>query len=202
MVERDRLAPVYLTFDDGPDPHWTPRVLELLAAHGATATFFMVGKRALANPGIARDIVAAGHEVGNHSFSHRHPWLLGEAAARREVRDGAAAIADSCGRPARLFRPPYGRRRRCMLDEAAQCGQSLVMWHRTAIDWGPLAQGPAIARRLARIRPGEIVLMHDCVAVRNHPERLVGVLPGLLQELNERGLQALCYPPPTTRGAL
>jgi peptidoglycan-N-acetylglucosamine deacetylase len=196
MVEHGRPAPVYLTFDDGPDPHWTPRVLELLAAHGATATFFLVGQRALANPGIARDIVAAGHEVGNHSFSHRHPWLLGEAAARREVRDGAAAIEDSCGRPARLFRPPYGRRRRCMLDEAARCGQSLVMWHRTAIDWGPLARGPAIARRLARIRPGEIVLMHDCVAVRNHPEVLVRVLPGLLRELGARGLQALSFPPP------
>jgi peptidoglycan-N-acetylglucosamine deacetylase len=189
MGEYGTSAQVYLTFDDGPDPEWTPRVLELLAERGAVATFFMVGRRVRAHAGIVRAIVAAGHALGNHSFSHRHPWAMREAAARREVRDGAAALEDVCGQPVKMFRPPYGRVRRCMLDEAAQCGQVLVLWHRSAIDWGPFGRSAAIARRLRRIQPGEIVLMHDCVAVRNRPGQLVPVLPGVLRELRERGVE-------------
>lgn len=185
---------VYLTFDDGPDPQWTPRVLEVLAAHGAAATFFMVGSRALAQPGLARAVVAAGHGLGNHSFSHRHPWTMSAAAARREVRDGAAALANACGRPPQFFRPPHGRLRRCMSDEAARGGQRVVLWDRTAIDWGPLARRAAIARRLGRVRPGEIVLMHDGASQHNHPEELLRVLPGLLDDLAARGLRALSLP--------
>lgn len=192
---------VYLTFDDGPDPRWTPRVLEVLAAHDAAATFFMVGQRALAQSGLARAIVVAGHGLGNHSFSHRHPWTMSAAAARREVRDGAAALADACGRPAQFFRPPYGRLRRCMSDEAARGGQRVVLWDRTAIDWGPLGRGAAIARRLGRIRPGEIVLMHDGAARRNHPEELLRVLPGLLDDLAARGLRTLSLPASPPAGA-
>jgi peptidoglycan-N-acetylglucosamine deacetylase len=192
---------VYLTFDDGPDPQWTPRVLEVLAAHGAVATFFMVGQRALAEPGLARAVVAAGHALGNHSFSHRHPWTMSAAAARREVRDGAAALAEACGRPARFFRPPYGRLRRCMSDEAARGGQRVVLWDRSAIDWGPLGRGAAIAGRLEGIRPGEIVLMHDGAARRNRPEELLRVLPGLLDGLAARGLRALSLPAQPLPGA-
>jgi peptidoglycan-N-acetylglucosamine deacetylase len=186
--------PVYLTFDDGPDPKWTPRVLELLARHGAVASFFMVGQRALAQPGLAREIAAAGHALGNHSFSHRHPWRMREAEARREVRDGAAALEEACGCRATLFRPPFGRVRRCMTEEAAQCGQPLVLWDRTAIDWGPLGRSAGIARRLARVRPGEIVLMHDGASKHNHPEELLRVLPALLERLGEQGVRALRMP--------
>jgi peptidoglycan/xylan/chitin deacetylase (PgdA/CDA1 family) len=196
VAESPGTEPVYLSFDDGPDPHWTPRVLDVLAFHGAIATFFLVGRRALAHPDIVRSIVAAGHGIGNHSFSHRHPWRMREKAARREVRDGAAALEDVCGQPAQLFRPPYGRVRRCMRDEAAACGQSLVLWHRTAIDWGPLGRAAAIARRLRRVRPGEIVLMHDCAASVNHPDQLLRVLPGWLQELEAGSMRAVRCPTP------
>jgi peptidoglycan-N-acetylglucosamine deacetylase len=183
--------PVHLTFDDGPDPRWTPRVLELLARHGVTATFFMVGQRALAHPGVARAVAAAGHGLGNHSFSHRHPWRMREADARSEVRDGMTALEDVCGRPVSLFRPPFGRVRHCMTAEAALCGQVQVLWDRSAIDWGPLGRSSWIARRLARVQPGEIVLMHDGAGKHNHPEELLPVLPGLLQRLGEYGVRAL-----------
>lgn len=194
MAEERAIAPVYPSFDDGPDPDWTPRVLDILAFHGAVATFFLVGRRALSHPEIVRLIVAGGHEIGNHSFSHRHPWRMRAKAARQEVRDGAVALEDVCGQPVKLFRPPYGRVRRCMRDEATLCGQSLVLWHRTAIDWGPLGKAGAIARRLGRVQPGEIVLMHDGVARANHPEELLRVLPGWLQELKARGLRAMSVP--------
>ena len=185
--------PVHLTFDDGPDPRWTPRVLEVLDRHAITATFFMVGKLALAHPGVARAVAAAGHKLGNHSFSHRHPWRMREAEARREVRDGTAALQDICGRPVSWFRPPYGRSRHCMLLEAASCGQAQVLWDRSAIDWGPMGRSRWIARRLARVRPGEIVLMHDGAGKHNHPEELLRALPELLRRLSENGVPACWF---------
>src|SRR5690606_11477594 len=109
---------LFLTLDDGPDPRWTPAILDLLAAHGARATFFVVGQAARQAPALTRRILAEGHRLGNHSYSHRHPWKMLPRAARSEVRDGAAAIADITGQAPVDFRPPHGRLRRCMLDEA------------------------------------------------------------------------------------
>ncbi len=182
---------VHLTFDDGPDPRWTPRVLEVLALHGATATFFMVGRQALAHPEVARAVAAAGHGLGNHSFSHCHPWRMREEHARREVQDGARALEDVCGRAVSWFRPPFGRARACMTSEATLCGQAQLLWDRSAIDWGPLGRSTWIARRLARVRPGEIVLMHDGAGRHNHPDQLLQVLPGLLRRLRDTGVRTL-----------
>ncbi|MEX1058421.1 MAG: polysaccharide deacetylase family protein, partial [Natronospirillum sp.] len=84
---------VYLTFDDGPDATWTPRILDALAERDAHATFFMIGQQVLARKSIARRVLAEGHEIGNHSWSHRHPWLVDAKTAQQEVRDGSAAIA-------------------------------------------------------------------------------------------------------------
>jgi peptidoglycan/xylan/chitin deacetylase (PgdA/CDA1 family) len=181
-------ARVYLTFDDGPDAEWTPRVLEVLAAAQARATFFLIGQSVRAAPVLVRRIAADGHEIGNHSYSHRHPWTMREGGARREVRDGAAAIADTLGRATHAFRPPHGRMRRCMVEEAAQGGQRTVLWSRSAVDWGPLGRASGIAARLRTVAPGEIVLMHDARRRRNRPDELLRVLPGLLAELTERRL--------------
>jgi peptidoglycan/xylan/chitin deacetylase (PgdA/CDA1 family) len=178
---------LFLTFDDGPDPRWTPRILDLLAQARAQATFFVVGRRALAQAALLRRIAADGHALGNHTFSHRHPWTMRASTARREVRDGAAAIADLTGAAPRLFRPPHGRLRRCMLEEAERGGQRLVLWNRSAVDWGPLGTARGIARRLAATRPGDIVLMHDGGWGVNHPGELVAVLPGFFADLGRRG---------------
>src|SRR5690606_11861693 len=108
---------VYLTFDDGPDPRWTPQILDILAAHDAPATFFALGCHARSQPELLRRVRAEGHAVGNHTYSHRHPWKMLARRARAEVRDGAAAIAAVLGERPRHYRPPHGRLRRCMVDE-------------------------------------------------------------------------------------
>ena len=179
---------VYLTFDDGPDAEWTACILDILAEANVRATFFVIGHPAREQAPLVRRIAAHGHAIGNHTWSHRHPWTMLPSAARQEVCDGAAAIADIIGQGARFFRPPHGRLRRCMIEEAESRGQKLVLWHRSAVDWGPLGRARGIAARLALVRAGDIVLMHDGCRGINHPGELVKVLPSFLTNLSRRGL--------------
>jgi peptidoglycan-N-acetylglucosamine deacetylase len=181
---------VYLTFDDGPDPRWTPQILDLLARAQMRATFFAIGECAQREPALTRRIAAEGHAIGNHTFSHRHPWLMSARAARAQVRDGAKALSDTVGRAPALYRPPHGRARLCMTDEARLHGERMVMWNRSAIDWGWLGTAPRIAVRLARVRAGDIVLMHDGRNVHNRPDQLLEVLPGFLRKLASQGLRS------------
>ncbi len=179
---------VVLTFDDGPDARWTPRILDILAHAQVHATFFVVGRYALEQAALVRRVADNGHELGNHTWSHRHPWTLLASSARREVRDGAAAIADLIGRAPKFFRPPHGRLRSCMIEEAERGGQTLVLWDRSAVDWGPLGCARGIARRLGAAQAADIVLMHDGGRGINRPEELVKVLPEFLSNLGRRGL--------------
>jgi len=185
---------VYLSFDDGPDPRWTPRILDMLAQANARATFFVVGRLALKQPALVRRVLSDGHALGNHTFSHRHPWTMAASAAREQVRAGAAVIADLTGVAARFFRPPHGRLRRCMIEEAENNGQRLVLWNRSAIDWGPFGSARAIARRLGATHAGEIVLMHDGGWGINHSAQLVEVLPAYLATLGRSGLVPALLP--------
>ena len=179
---------VYLTFDDGPDARWTPRILDILAQANVCATFFVVGRFALEQVALVRRVAANGHELGNHTWSHRHPWTVLASTARKEVRDGAAAIADLIGRAPKFFRPPHGRLRRCMIEEAERGGQTLALWNHSAVDWGPLGSARRIAHRLSAAQAGDIVLMHDGGRGINRPEELVKVLPEFLSNLSRRGL--------------
>jgi peptidoglycan/xylan/chitin deacetylase (PgdA/CDA1 family) len=179
---------VYLTFDDGPDPRWTPQILDMLAQARMHATFFAIGESVQREPALMRAVAAAGHAVGNHTFSHRHPWLMRSRAARAQVRDGAKALSDALGIEPAFFRPPHGRARPCMTDEAQLHGERMVMWDRSAIDWGWLGTAPRIAARLNRVRAGDIVLMHDGQNIHNRPDQLLQALPDFLRELARRGL--------------
>jgi peptidoglycan/xylan/chitin deacetylase (PgdA/CDA1 family) len=185
---------IYLTFDDGPDPRSTPQILDLLAQARMHATFFAIGEFAQREPALLRSVAAAGHAVGNHTFSHRHPWLMRARAARAQVRDGAKALSDVLGREPFLYRPPHGRARPCMTDEARLRGERVVMWDRSAIDWGWLGTAPRIAERLARVRAGDIVLMHDGRNQHNRPDQLLQALPEFLRELTRRGLRSVACP--------
>jgi len=187
-------APVYLTFDDGPDPEWTPRILDMLDAAGVKATFFVVGALAKQHPELVREIEARGHEVGNHSFNHPHPRLLSDDRAREEVKAGADAIVDILGHAPRLFRSPHGTRHPAMLAAAEALDETVVHWQVSAIDWGILGRAWGIARRLRKVRPGDIVLMHDGSRGINHPEQLSRVLPEFLARFSSGELSAARLP--------
>ena len=179
---------VYLTFDDGPDPQWTPQVLDVLATAQVPATFFVIGSAARREPALVRRAAAEGHEIANHTFEHRHPWFMSATQARRQVREGAQVIEDILGRAPRFYRSPHGRNRACMTQEARERGETAVMWDLSAIDWGPMGKADRIAARLQRIGAGDIVLMHDGRNRHNRPDQLIQVLPGFLEELRRREL--------------
>lgn len=189
-------APIFLTFDDGPDRDWTPRVLDLLAQADARATFFVLGEQALREPALVRRIAAEGHAVGNHTFSHRHPWTLTWDQAVAQVQGGCNAIETVLGQRPRFYRAPHGRDRRCMTDAAVACGETPVGWHLSAVDWGPLGTASRIATRLRRAGAGNIVLMHDGRNRHNRPDELLRVLPAFLAELAGRNLHPVAIGEP------
>jgi peptidoglycan/xylan/chitin deacetylase (PgdA/CDA1 family) len=152
---------IALTYDDGPnDPH-TLRLLEVLARHDVHVTFFLIGRYVQQRPEIAREIVNAGHVVGNHTFTH--PLLIFKSGTeiRRELSQCRAALQDAIGRHSTLFRPPFGGRRPAVLRVARKLGLEPVMWNVTGYDWNaPPAE--VIERKIARrIRGGDVILLHD-----------------------------------------
>ena len=185
---------VYLTFDDGPDPEWTPRVLDALEQAGVQATFFAIGQQAQRAPDLMRRIHAAGHAIGNHTYSHRHPWFMSQRTARAQVRDGAKALSDVVGVAPRFYRPPHGRQRACMSDEAQHCGEQVVLWSVSAIDWGPFGAADSIEKRLNVVKGGDVVLMHDGRNQHNRPDQLLQILPLFLRRLADRGLRPALLP--------
>lgn len=164
-------------------------LLDQLAAAGAKATFFVLGMAAHAERPLLRRMQAAGHAIGNHGYHHRHPWTMSAQRARREVREGAAAIADVTGARPVWFRPAHGRLRPAMIDEARSLGQQVVLWSRSAIDWGPLGTADGILHRLDALTAGDVVLLHDSPRKRNRPDQTILALPKLLQRLREQNLR-------------
>lgn len=177
---------VYLTFDDGPDPRATPRLLDILEAHRVRACFFILGGQAVRHPGLVKRIHEKGHVIGNHTWRHFHPLRMSSQTAWEEIYKTTVLLEDQIGRRLTLFRPPYGYVRACMLEQARELGQRLLLWDRSAIDWGWLGRARFIARRLHAVKPGEIVLLHDAANRHNKPDAMLNVLPAFLkQKLNE-----------------
>lgn len=185
MIRRPDLA---LTFDDGPHPRLTPRLLALLRRHGMTATFFLIGRQVARFPGLARRIAAEGHAVGNHTLTHPYLDRLDDAEVLAEVDLCAAELARA-GITTRLFRPPYGALRpkqAAMLER--ERGLQVTFWTADARDWEN--PPPALsARRLARrARPGAVLLAHDIFAPT------IPAMALLLPELRRLGLTSRALP--------
>ena len=182
---------VCLTFDDGPDPVYTPAILDLLAMHKIRASFFVLGEAAERFPRLVERMLSEGHTVGNHTYSHRHPWMISPGRARDEVARGSEAIQKITGHAPRWFRPPHGRLRRAMLKQVQAENMTTVLWSHSIIDWGPMGTETGVAQRLHDIKFGDIVLMHDGQRQHNHPHLIVQQLPRLAEWLVQRGITAV-----------
>lgn len=152
-----------LTFDDGPHPEFTPRILDLLAAHGQRATFFVIGEHAARHGDLLRRMLAEGHAIGLHSHGHSRLFNLWPSGwVRRDLQRNLATIADATGAPPpRLFRPPVGLKNPQVADVVGELDLVPVTWSARVWDTRGAA-APAIAARLQRaIAPRAIILLHD-----------------------------------------
>lgn len=173
LIAPSRPGELAMTFDDGPNPAWTPRLLDILVSHNVKATFFLVGSHALAEPELVRRIVAGGHLIGNHSWSHPNLALTKASRVEQELASTSDALEQIAGIEVKYFRPPFGARRPVVFRLVRSRGMIPVLWNAMTSDWSELS-ADAIASRLAdridqlqrRGRASNIVL-HD----GNHRDR-------------------------------
>lgn len=172
---------IALTFDDGPHPRLTPRILKILEQYNVRATFFMIGKHVGYYPETAQMVVDAGHEIGNHSFSHVRLCGLGEQRVQKELDDCSKTILETCKTTPRVFRPPEGAVDKCVLTIADRNDYQVILWSIDTRDWESKNANAIITRVLASVKPGDIILMHDYIGQNSKtPEALERLLPKLL----------------------
>lgn len=182
---------VALTFDDGPDPEVTPQVLDLLDAAGARATFFCIAEQVSRHAPLAREIVARGHCLQNHSSEHRHHFsLLGPRGFEREIGRAQAILADVTGTVPHCFRAPAGLRNPLLDPVLHRLDLHLVSWTRRGFDTVDANAGRVLARLLRGLADRDILLLHDGHARHTASGRpvVLEVLPALLERLAAAGL--------------
>ena len=186
---------IALTFDDGPDADVTPRVLDTLRAHGIHATFFVIGRYAEAYPELIDRIIAEGHELGNHSYTHsRLLNLHGRRSMQRDIEQGLAVL-DRMGAPVnkKLYRPPMGLKNPALARIQKHLGLRIVSWSLHAGDTRTRDSNAVARHVIGHIRPGDIVLFHDGhdLPHRQRSPALAEMLETILPELKNKGLEAV-----------
>jgi peptidoglycan-N-acetylglucosamine deacetylase len=187
-------AEVALTFDDGPDPEVTPRVLDLLDRYGARGSFFCIGARARIHPALVRDIVRRGHAVENHTDRHPNRFAaLTLGGLRREIATAQATFTELAGTPPVFFRAPMGLRSPLLQPVLAGQGLRLASWTRRAFDGLRGDARAGSARLLHGLAAGDVLLLHDGGAARTSDGQAVvlAMLPGLLAALARSGLRSV-----------
>jgi peptidoglycan-N-acetylglucosamine deacetylase len=176
---------VGLTFDDGPDPATTPRLLEVLAQHQVKAAFFLIGRHAERHPQLVQAIAAKGHLVGNHTYCHAWwtNFLWGDRLDR-EIQRGQKVLKDILGTSPLFFRSPMGLTNPHLFGALKRIGLQLVGWKVRGLDQRASASAPVIRRLSNRCKDGSIILLHDGGA---NPSVLVDIVHNIIPALRSRG---------------
>jgi peptidoglycan-N-acetylglucosamine deacetylase len=175
---------VAITFDDGPHPQNTPRLLDMLAQRNVKATFYVIGRSVDLHPGVLRRTVAEGHEIGNHSHTHRLLSKLGDTELRQEMQRCQDAIGRAAGIRPRTMRPPYGgllQRQRELVH--SEFGYPTILWSVDPLDWKRPGPSVVASRILTGTTAGGIVLAHDLHS------QTVDAMPATLDGLLKRGFK-------------
>ena len=186
----DQRRHVALTFDDGPLPESTDRILDILAEQGVKAAFFVIGRRAEQYPDLVRRMHEEGHIIGNHTYDHpTHGWARGTRYWRRQIEMTDSVVERTVGLRPRFFRPPMGIK--TWLTARAAQGRAIIGWTRRGFDGVVTTPQRVVARLAPRARPGDILLLHDGISPqsRRDPTVTVNALPALIQRLRNRGLE-------------
>ncbi len=187
-----RRGEIALTFDDGPDPEVTPRVLDMLEERGVHATFFCIAETALRHPELCREIARRGHAVENHSRSHSLAFAtMGLRGTRTDLALAQAALTELSGRPPRFFRPPAGLRNPLLDPVLHELGLRLVSWTRRGYDTRRNDARRVAARLETGLAAGDILLLHDGHSARTAAGApvVLEVLPRILDAAHSRGLK-------------
>ena len=175
---------VHLTFDDGPCEINTPRILDSLRHHGATATFFIVGEQARKNPKLIRRIVDEGHEIGGHTYSHHHRRNISLRELQAELEKTDETLRRVIGHSTTLFRPPYGKLKAIDLPAIWRSGRTIVLWSCDPKDFATDSRGDLTRWfRNSSLAAGDVVLLHDTSEVT------ADALDEILMGIQSRGLQ-------------
>jgi peptidoglycan/xylan/chitin deacetylase (PgdA/CDA1 family) len=181
---------IALTFDDGPSDGFTPHVLDILREHQVPATFFLCGKNVEQHPGLLRRIVAEGHAVGNHTYSHPFMYFKSRRRMAEEIDRTQEAIEQVAGFRPKVFRPPYGARWFGLVPTLRERGLHMVLWSATGYDWKKDVPG-IVAATLRELQPGAVILLHDgrdtYPASEIDRSRTVAALPAIIAAARERG---------------
>lgn len=171
---------IALTFDDGPHPSYTYRILDILDRYGVKATFFMIGTNVEYYPEVAREVLRRGHEIGNHTYSHSRLTQMDGPTLREELRKSEVVMEQTLGIRSKLFRPPEGVVSEAVRSCSDTGGYTVVLWSVDTRDWETKQVGAIADHVLREVSPGAIILMHDYTVHSQTPEALEVVLPKLL----------------------
>lgn len=183
-----------LTFDDGPDPRYTPQLLDLLKRFNAKATFFVVGANAERHPELIRRIYDEGHLIGIHNYVHKTNWLMRPATVRRQIERTSDIIYDITGERSTYYRPPWGIVN--LFDFSKRRHVQIVLWSAMFGDWREHQGSERLAKKmLSRLNPGEVMLLHDSGttlgADPEAPKNMLIALEQTLVEAGKRGLRSI-----------
>jgi peptidoglycan/xylan/chitin deacetylase (PgdA/CDA1 family) len=189
-LERVPGAGAALTFDDGPDPDGTPLVLDALDAAGVRATFFVVGEQLMRHHGVAREVVARGHELALHGFEHVHHDTLPGRMAGDDVARAIGTFEAAVGHRARFFRPPYGRCNEHSHEACARLGLEVVYWSAWGLDWEAITAERVVDLVGRDLADGAIVLLHDSARYAHRPDvrATAGAIAGIAARAAELGV--------------
>ncbi|MBT2282127.1 polysaccharide deacetylase family protein [Paenibacillus polymyxa] len=183
-----------LTFDDGPDPHYTPRLLDLLRQHQAKATFFVVGEHAASHPELIQRIHDEGHLIGIHNYIHKTNWLMRPRTVRDQIQRTGQIIHEVTGVKTCYYRPPWGIMN--LFDFFSKKERKIVLWSSMFEDWRSRIGAQRLTERMLKeLRGGEVMLLHDrgttLGADAHAPEQMLQALEVVLQEAERLGLQSV-----------
>ncbi|MFC4775540.1 polysaccharide deacetylase family protein [Paenibacillus sp. GCM10023252] len=180
---------VALTFDDAPDPRYTPAILDTLAAYKVRATFFIIGSRAVEYPTLVKRIHKEGHDIGNHSYNHAVFSLLSESAYRKQLGQTDDVLASLVGYHPRFIRPPYGEVLPSQVAWAKLSGYVIVNWDVDSVDWRSLSSSLVLRNIRKTLQPGSIILQHAGGGSSQDLTGTVKALPELIVMLRKSGYE-------------
>ncbi|MDP1819350.1 MAG: polysaccharide deacetylase family protein [Acidimicrobiales bacterium] len=185
---------VSLTFDDGPDPRYTPRILEVLRRYGVRATFFQLGGMAERHPDLVRQVVAEGHAIANHTWEHRDLRGLDDAQLTAEVDRTTEVLEEISGQPIVCIRPPRGRADPSVVARLAARDLTSVVWSADSRDFSKPGAPSIVQEALLGTQPGAIILLHDAGGDR---EQTVAALPAIIEGILAQGyrIEPICGDP-------